>query len=154
MDDYEGAPQTANGNESQDHSIPDNAFLIIGGTKSVSLNQSLMKIGRSHDNAVIVDDPRVSRHHAELRVIGDHFVLFDLRSSGGTFVNGMRVEQALLYPGDVISLAGVMIHFIRGVPRPNEGLKKTSDLFPGPGEHGTAIFNSSFFNKRDKGKSE
>jgi pSer/pThr/pTyr-binding forkhead associated (FHA) protein len=34
-------------------------------------------------------------------------MIFDLNSTGGTFVNGKRVTQSMLYPGDVISLAGV-----------------------------------------------
>jgi len=91
--------------------IPNNAFLIIGGTKIVPLNRSVINIGRRLDNHVVIDDPRVSRAHAQLRTVRDRFVLFDLNSSGGTFVNGERTNQSVLYPGDVISLAGVTLIF-------------------------------------------
>ncbi len=45
----------------------------------------------------------------ELRAIRGRYVLFDLNSTGGTFVNGQRITQFTLRPGDVISLAGVTI---------------------------------------------
>jgi len=55
----------------------------------------------------VINDRRVSRQHAQIRAINGNFVLFDLNSSGGTFVNGDRINQRGLHPGDVISLAGV-----------------------------------------------
>jgi hypothetical protein len=97
-------------------SIPNNAFLIIGGTQIVPLNRSVINIGRRLDNHIVIDDPRVSRAHAQLRIVKDHFVLFDLNSSGGTFVNGERTNQSVLYPGDVISLAGITLIFGQDVP--------------------------------------
>jgi pSer/pThr/pTyr-binding forkhead associated (FHA) protein len=130
-------------------SLPENAFLIIDGTKAVPLNQAVITIGRHHDNMVVIDDPRVSRHHMELRAIQGRFVLFDLESSGGTYINGQRTSQAVVYPGDVISLAGVNIHFVKDVysPRRNRG---NTTFFPGQGERGTAIFRTTFLNKKKK----
>jgi hypothetical protein len=97
--------------------LPRNAFLIVGGTKVVPLNHSVINIGRRLDNQVVIDDPRVSRAHAQLRIVKDRFVLFDLNSSGGTFVNSQRIDQSVLYPGDVISLAGISIIFGQDLPR-------------------------------------
>jgi hypothetical protein len=97
--------------------VPSNAFLIIGGSRIIPLNHSVINIGRRLDNHVVLDDPRVSRTHAQLRIVKDHFVLFDLNSSGGTFVNGQRAIQSVLYPGDVISLAGVSLIFGQDSPR-------------------------------------
>lgn len=91
--------------------IPRNAFLILGGTKIIPLDQPVMNIGRRLDNQVVIDDPRVSRNHAQLRIVKDRFVIFDLNSSGGLYVNGHRTNQSVLYPGDVISLAGVNLLF-------------------------------------------
>jgi len=137
------------GNEGVDHSIPEDAFLIIRGTKSVPLNCEVIKIGRHHDNTIVIDDPRVSRHHAELHAINGHFDLFDLNSSGGTFINGQRTGQAMLYHGDRISLAGVELLFTQNAPLPNRGLRgDTSALIPGTGERGTAFFGTSFFHKK------
>lgn len=97
---------------------PDNAFLILGGNKLVPINRSVTNIGRRLDNHVVIDDPRVSRAHAQLRVVRNRFVLFDLNSSGGTYVNGLRSSQSILYPGDVISLAGVTLIFGQDLPGP------------------------------------
>jgi hypothetical protein len=93
-----------------------NAFLIIDGPRVIPLNRSVINIGRRLDNHIIIDDPRVSRSHAQLRILKDRFVLFDLNSSGGTFVNGRRLSQSVLNPGDVISLAGVSLIFGQDLP--------------------------------------
>ena len=120
--------------------VPSNAFLIIGGTQIVPLNRSVINIGRRLDNHVVIDDPRVSRNHAQLRIVKDRFVLFDLNSSGGTFVNSQRTNQSVLYPGDVISLAGVTLIFGQDLPAgrfPNEG--QTEPGSPVSADRPTAI---------------
>jgi len=99
--------------------IPSNAFLIIDGTRIFPLNRSVINIGLRMDNHIVIDDPRVSRAHAQLRIVRDRFVLFDLNTSGGTFVNGERAVQSVLYPGDVISLAGVTLIFGQDLPTGN-----------------------------------
>jgi pSer/pThr/pTyr-binding forkhead associated (FHA) protein len=71
------------------------------------LDESVINLGRRSDNHVVIDEMRVSRKHAQIRAIKGHYVIFDLDSSGGTYVNGVLSSQATLYPGDVISLAGV-----------------------------------------------
>lgn len=86
--------------------VPSNAFLIVNGTRHVALTASVFNIGRRVDNQLVIDDPRVSRHHVQLRAINGSYVLFDLNSTGGTFINSQRISQAELNPGDVISLAG------------------------------------------------
>jgi hypothetical protein len=88
------------------------AFLIINGSKTFPLVSSVVNIGRRSDNHLVLNDPRVSRNHAQLRLVRGRYVLFDLDSTGGTFLNGQRIAQsAALFPGDVISLAGVTIIF-------------------------------------------
>jgi len=85
---------------------PIHAFLILNGA-TIPLTQAVVNIGRRQDNQVVVDDPRVSRTHAQLRAVKNHYVLFDLNSTGGTFVNSVRITRQQVHPGDVISLAGV-----------------------------------------------
>jgi hypothetical protein len=84
---------------------PDQAFLIINGN-TILLSHPVINIGRREDNQIVVDDPRVSRTHAQLRAVKGHYILFDLNSTGGSYVNGVRVAHQSLNPGDVISLAG------------------------------------------------
>ncbi len=91
-------------------------FLIIDGERVFSIEKPVINIGRSSRNDLVLQDPRISREHAQLRLIHGRFVIFDLDSTGGTFVNGQRVIQAPLYPGDMISLAGVSIIFNQDLP--------------------------------------
>ena len=90
-------------------SAPPKAYLIIEGDKHVSLNRAVVTLGRRLDNTIILDDPRVSRHHAQLRQRYGRWVLYDLGSASGTFVNNHRIDECVLRAGDVISLAGVML---------------------------------------------
>ncbi len=88
---------------------PTGAFLIVDGQRTVPLREAVINVGRRLDNQIIVDDPRVSRTHAQLRLRFGHYVVYNLSSTAGTFVNGQRVEEFVLQPGDVISLGGVSL---------------------------------------------
>lgn len=133
---------TSLGNEESEEvdNIPENAFLIVEGVKVHALSESVVNIGRRLENQLVIDDPRVSRNHAQLRAIKGRFVLFDLNSTGGTFVNGQRTSQTVLYPGDVISLAGVSLIFGQDNPPPHPDLASTAplNLDPGTSERPTA----------------
>lgn len=83
------------------------AFLIINGLTTFPLTEPVVNMGRDPSNQIHLDDLRVSRLHAQLRLSQDKFVIFDLDSLGGTFVNGVAVSSRVLNPGDVILLAGV-----------------------------------------------
>lgn len=85
------------------------AYLILDGKRHLPLDRPVTTLGRKLDNTVILDDPRVSRHHAQLRQRYGRWVLYDLGSAAGTMVNNDRVEECVLRPGDVISLAGVTL---------------------------------------------
>jgi hypothetical protein len=87
--------------------LTEHAFLIVDGTQVYPLTQSIINIGRRPDNHLCIDDSRVSRVHAQLRKINGRYMIFDLDSASGTFVNDQRIQQSILFPGDVISLAGV-----------------------------------------------
>jgi hypothetical protein len=119
--------------------LPENAFLIVEGVKVFPLKLPVINIGRRLDNQLIIDDPRVSRNHAQLRAIKGRFVVFDLNSTGGTFVNGQRASQTVLYPGDVISLAGVALIFGQDNPPPRPDLKDTAPLQNASTDRPTAI---------------
>ena len=64
-----------------------------------------LTIGRDASNAVAINDAEVSRKHSRLSFQGGKFVLEDLGSTNGTFVNGQRLSgPVVLKPGDVVSL--------------------------------------------------
>jgi pSer/pThr/pTyr-binding forkhead associated (FHA) protein len=92
------------------------AYLIVN-SEVFPLGNGLTNIGRKLDNHIVIQDPRVSRNHAQVRVVDDQFVLLDLNSTGGTTVNGNRINRSVLYSGDAISLAGVSLKFVQDTPR-------------------------------------
>jgi pSer/pThr/pTyr-binding forkhead associated (FHA) protein len=59
-------------------------------------------IGRLPDNTIVIDNPAVSGHHACVLRDGDRFVVEDLASTNGTFLNGARVTRQPLADGDVV----------------------------------------------------
>ena len=108
--------------------VPEDAFVIVDGIRVIPLTQPIVNIGRRVENTLVIDDPRVSRTHAQLRAINGRYIIFDLNSTGGTFINGERVTQSILYPGDVISLAGADLIYGQKNPPPRQDLKETSPL--------------------------
>lgn len=147
---------TMNEETEESDNIPENAFLIIEGVKVHPLNEAVVNIGRRLENQLVIDDPRVSRNHAQLRAIKGRFVLFDLNSTGGTFVNGQRTSQTVLYPGDVISLAGVALIFGQDNPPPRPDLATTSplNLDPGTSERPTATIEHNTVDLKNMKKRE
>jgi hypothetical protein len=105
--------------------LPSNAFLVIEGGRIHPLVKAVINIGRGLENHLVIDDLRVSRSHAQLRAIKGQFVLQDLDSTGGTFVNGRRILELILYPGDTISLSGVILAFRQEDPPPRPDLIDT-----------------------------
>lgn len=89
--------------------IPDNAFLIVNGAQVFPLKKSIVTVGRMADNDLVIQEVRISRYHAQLRAVQGQFFLVDLQSTGGTSVNGEKIQKVQLYPGDVISFAGVPV---------------------------------------------
>jgi hypothetical protein len=138
MEDTNATPLDT-GNAEDEAAMPENAFLIVEGVKVYPLALPVVNIGRRLDNQLIIDDPRVSRNHAQLRSIKGRFVVFDLNSTGGTFVNGQRASQSVLYPGDVISLAGVTLIFGQDNPPPRPDLKDTAPLQSAAADRPTAF---------------
>jgi hypothetical protein len=70
-----------------------------------SLEGDQLTIGRDSSNAVSINDAEVSRKHARLSFQGGKYVIEDLGSTNGTFVNGQRlVSPVVLKSGDVVSL--------------------------------------------------
>ena len=72
-----------------------------------TLNRDVVRIGRGADNDIVLNDREVSRNHAEVRLEGDDYILTDLGSTNGTFVNDQRIIRPIrLRDGDRLSMAG------------------------------------------------
>lgn len=105
------------------------AFLIVDGSRVIPLDKPVVSIGRKKDNQIVLDSPHVSRYHAQIKKAAGFFVIVDLGSTVGTSVNGKRVEQVSLKPGDVISLGGVPIIFGQGAAK---SVDEAIDALPHP----------------------
>lgn len=97
---------------------PPGAFFMIEGSQHFPLDRTLINIGRRLDNHLVLEDPHISRRHAQLRVRGGRFVLYDLNSTAGTRVNGKVIQDCVLQPGDVVTLATVQLIYNEDVEGP------------------------------------
>ena len=84
------------------------------GQHVIPLDSSLLSIGRGLNNDIILEDTRVSRHHAQLRYRSRRFWVADTGSTNGTFVNGERLTERALRDNDVLSLGGLELTFKEG----------------------------------------
>lgn len=77
--------------------------------------RSRITIGRANSSHVVLSDPLVSRAHAVVERIGEQWLIRDLGSRNGTYVNGMRVGRATsLRAGDVVQVAETRLQVLSG----------------------------------------
>lgn len=84
-------------------------MVIITGTssgKKIPLLPMTMSIGREHDNNIELKDPDVGRYHARILFDRGRFLLEDLESSNGTWLNGEKISEAALTNGDRVKIGG------------------------------------------------
>ncbi len=82
--------------------------------RQVPLTLWTTTLGRERINSIVLRDTKVSRRHAEIRRQDGSFVLQDLNSQNGTFVNGQRISTAVaLQPGDEIRIGDTVLRFDR-----------------------------------------
>ena len=108
---YSTAGRVAEPLEERARSRQQTALLLMGGKRLV-VGPAGATMGRSRQCDVMVDDPNVSRNHAEVRPRGGSWVLTDLGSTNGSRLNGRRVEGSeVLKPGDEIELGTTVLRF-------------------------------------------
>ncbi|WP_406815709.1 ATP-binding cassette domain-containing protein [Mycobacterium sp. M23085] len=73
-----------------------------------------IKIGRANDNDIVIPEVLASRHHATLVPTPSGTEIHDNRSINGTFVNGARVDSAVLHDGDVVTIGNIDLVFHGG----------------------------------------
>lgn len=75
-------------------------------------DRDAISIGRARDNDIVVENLSVSRNHARIRHQDGKYILTDLNSANGSFVNGQRVTKAELEEHDIISIGKHKLHFL------------------------------------------
>lgn len=80
--------------------------------KDYVIDKDVVTIGRGRDNEIVIENLSVSRNHARLRRESGKFILIDLNSANGSFVNGVRTNKTELLDGDIISVGKHRIYFV------------------------------------------
>lgn len=108
---YSTAGRVAEPLEERARARHETALLVTGGKRLV-VGPGGVTLGRSRQCDVMLDDPNVSRTHAEIRARGGSWILTDLGSTNGSRLNGRRVDGSeVLKPGDEIELGTSRITF-------------------------------------------
>ena len=79
-----------------------------------ALDDHLVTIGRHPDSNIYLDDVTVSRRHAEVRHVGDAYIVRDLGSLNGTYISQERVEERQLMHGDELQIGKFRMVFLDG----------------------------------------
>jgi len=86
--------------------------LVLPTGDQVPLGEHVITVGRIPSSTIVLGDPNVSRHHAEIRPEGDGYTVIDLGSTNGTRVNGVRVERQQLQDGDELMFGNTRVRFL------------------------------------------
>ena len=109
--------------------VPEDAYLLINN-QIFSLTQLTTNIGRKLENDLVIQDMLVSREHARIVFEKEQFVLEDMGSTGGTFINGKRVDKSVLHHGDQINFANVTLKFVHGSAEfSQDAVRRTDSLY-------------------------
>jgi len=92
-------------------SKPHSPQLVLDG-RLINLEQDVINIGRNRENQIVLDDNTVSRHHIQLRLRASAYMLFDINSQGGTFVNGVQIKEHQLKSGDLIRIGKTQMLYL------------------------------------------
>src|SRR5580698_8739749 len=82
--------------------------------RSVELTAERTTVGRVEENAFQIAEPSVSSRHAEILLRGSDIVVKDLNSTNGTFINGEKITEAVLKPGQTLRLGNIELKLDTG----------------------------------------
>lgn len=85
--------------------------LLLPTGDRVPLGEYVVTIGRQGTSTIVLADPNVSRHHAEVRPSADGYAVFDLGSTNGTKVNGVKVVEQALHDGDEVTFGNTVVQY-------------------------------------------
>lgn len=107
-----------------------NVFLIMN-RQMIPLEKKVTRLGRQLDNEIVFHEESVSRLHAKIRYEDGKYVLYDNRSTSGTFVNSKRVDRCVLNSGDLISFSAIQVMFVNNNARlASKAMGTTQNLRP------------------------
>jgi hypothetical protein len=109
---------------------PFRAFLLINSEKSVPIEADIINIGRNRDNDIVIDDPFVSRYHVQMRRRFNTYLVFDVNSQTGVFVNDVRIKEHQLQTGDVIQIGKTQMVYMDDQRTDDSLLSQTDALDP------------------------
>jgi len=112
---------------------PNNAYLVIN-SQIFPLSKEVTRIGRKLENDLVIQDPQISRSHAEIHKIEGEYTLVDMQSTGGTLIDNQRISAHRLSSGDLFYLANTPIMFIKESPNLQTGLNKTTGVLRSEGK--------------------
>jgi pSer/pThr/pTyr-binding forkhead associated (FHA) protein len=75
-------------------------------------------VGRVEDNSFQIAEPSVSSHHCEVMLRGNDITVKDLNSTNGTFINGEKVSESALKPGQILRLGQIEMRLETDTPPP------------------------------------
>ncbi|MDQ3034891.1 MAG: sigma 54-interacting transcriptional regulator [Myxococcota bacterium] len=82
-----------------------------GQVEEMLFDKDVINIGAMEDNDVVLQDETVSRNHCRIYIDGDQYLIQDLDSTNGTFVNRVRIREAWLRPDVIVTLGKTEIRF-------------------------------------------
>lgn len=85
---------------------------LIVNKQVIPLTKKVTRLGRHLENDIAIHEEFLSRYHAEVVLEEGQYVLYDKNSTGGTHVNGRKIDRCLLNSGDLISLVNIQIMFV------------------------------------------
>src|SRR3954468_15090313 len=104
--------------------------------QSYELKVDKTTVGRVEDNTFQIADSSVSSHHCEVLLRGSDVVIKDLNSTNGSFINGEKISETVLKPGQTLKLGQIELQLLtdgQPVPAP-----KAPAAAPAPAPAGSA----------------
>ena len=91
-------------------------FVVISDSSGTEIKHQIKTseciLGRGEDSDIIINDPEVSRKHSAIDIYENKFVIRDLESTNGTYLNDTRIKEDLLKEGDRIRIGNTLITFV------------------------------------------
>lgn len=119
----------------------------LGGGDPIPLFKTLLLVGRRDSCDIVLSFPNVSSHHAELELVAGYWQVRNRSGSNGTKVNGERVDERFLQPGDTVCFAKHCFE-IRYTPDPTAPPPVQDD-----NPFGKSLLEKAGLAPRDRGRS-